>query len=74
MKKHSDSMVNSKDSEELSSEDLAKMTGGAFPGTVCPSYVDKKVSKKTKLIDNGRLSSGPKGPGKGDQVSGDVVN
>ena len=67
-------MVNPKDSEELSSEDLAKMTGGAFPGTVCPSYVDKKVSKKTRLIDNGRLDNGPKGPGKGDQVSGDVVN
>ena len=67
-------MVNPKDSEELSSEDLAKMTGCAFGGTVCPSYVDKKVSKKMKLIDNDSLSSGPKGPGKGDQVSGDVVN
>ena len=39
-------MVNPKDSEELSAEDLAKMTGGAFHGTVCPSYVDKKGSKK----------------------------
>ena len=67
-------MVNPKDSEELSSEDLAKMTGGAFPGTVCPSYVDKKGSNKTRLIDNGRLSNGLKDPGKEDQVSGDVVN
>ena len=67
-------MVNPKDSEGLSSEDLAKMSGGAFGGTVCPSYVDKKASEKTKLIDNARLISGREDRDKGDQVSGDVVN
>ena len=67
-------MVNPKDSEELSSEELAKISGGGFGGVVCPSYVDKKTSQKAKLIDNVKLNSGLKGRDKGDQVSGDVVN
>lgn len=66
-------MVDPKDSEELSAEQLANMTGG-FGGLVCPHYKDQKNPQKNKWLDEGKLTPSRKNPQKDSNVSGDVVN
>ena len=67
-------MVEPQKSEELSAEELSEISGGAFPGTVCPSFVDPKREKKTNRINEDPYKHDKLSPKKAENVSGQVVN
>ncbi len=74
MNKYSELMVDPKDSKELSAEDLAKISGGLYGGNECPHVADGMVSKKPKIMDEGKKIRVQKNGEEGNRVSGDVVN
>ena len=67
-------MVNPKDNEELSAEELAKISGGYHGGKACPVVADDKLSKQPKIFDEGKSMRVSKNRKDGNNVSGDVVN
>ena len=67
-------MVEPQKSEELSAEELSEISGGAFPGTACPHFVDSKREKKLNRINEDPYKLDKSSRNKGENVSGQVVN